>query len=141
MRFEALVLATSSAGTQAGLVAGKRLTGWPGRIIGMAVAKDRPQLEREIAVLVGQTAAFIGAAWDPADIIVDDAYLGDAYAARTAAGTEALELFARREGIILDHVYTGKAAAGLIDYARTGKFASGADVLFLHTGGNVELFE
>ncbi|MHC4074128.1 MAG: hypothetical protein ACYTGS_19200 [Planctomycetota bacterium] len=59
----------------------------------------------------------------------------------TAGCREAVELFARRLGIFLDYVYTGKAAAALIDYLRKGRFDKGANVLFIHTGGNIELFE
>jgi 1-aminocyclopropane-1-carboxylate deaminase/D-cysteine desulfhydrase-like pyridoxal-dependent ACC family enzyme len=53
----------------------------------------------------------------------------------------AIEDFISYEGIVLDEVYTGKAAAGLIDYAERGKFSSGGPVLFIHTGGNIQLFE
>ena len=52
-----------------------------------------------------------------------------------------MALFAQRLGIFLDYVYSGKAAAALIDYLRKGRFDSGANVLFIHTGGNIELFE
>ena len=47
-----------------------------------------------------------------------------------------MQLFAATEGILLDDVYTGKAAAGLMHYAREGKFGKNENVLFIHTGGN-----
>jgi D-cysteine desulfhydrase len=53
---------------------------------------------------------------------------------------EAVQLFARLEGILLDPVYTGKAAAGLIDLVRKGHFKKGENVLFLHTGGSPALY-
>jgi D-cysteine desulfhydrase len=53
---------------------------------------------------------------------------------------EAVLLFARREGILLDPVYSGKAAAGLIDFVRKGRFPEGSNVLFLHTGGTPALY-
>jgi len=49
-------------------------------------------------------------------------------------------LFARLEGILLDPVYTGKGAAGLIGLIREGRFAKGENVVFLHTGGSAGLF-
>ena len=53
---------------------------------------------------------------------------------------EAVKLFARLEGILLDPVYTGKTAAGLIDLVRRGHFKRGERVLFLHTGGAPALY-
>jgi len=63
------------------------------------------------------------------------------YALMWAGWQEVVELGARRLGIFLDYVYTGKAAAALIDYLRKGRFDKGANVLFIHTGGKIELFE
>lgn len=50
-------------------------------------------------------------------------------------------MFAELEGILLDPVYSGKAAAGLIDYCRKGRFRKGERVVFLHTGGSAALFD
>jgi D-cysteine desulfhydrase len=50
-----------------------------------------------------------------------------------------IQLFARTEGILLDPVYTGKAAAGLISLVREGAFAADRNVLFVHTGGSPAL--
>jgi D-cysteine desulfhydrase len=47
---------------------------------------------------------------------------------------------ARTEGILLDPVYSGKAMAGMIDLIQKGRFKSGDNVMFLHTGGAPELF-
>ncbi|MEM9397774.1 MAG: pyridoxal-phosphate dependent enzyme, partial [Pseudomonadota bacterium] len=53
---------------------------------------------------------------------------------------EAIELFARHEGILLDPVYSGKGAAGLIDLVRQGAFGTDENIVFLHTGGSQALF-
>jgi D-cysteine desulfhydrase len=53
---------------------------------------------------------------------------------------EAIQLFARFEGILLDPVYTGKAAAGLLGLVRTGRFGAGERVLLIHTGGSPALY-
>ena len=71
------------------------------------------------------------------DIEVDDSQVGGGYGVPTASSTEALELVARREGILLDPVYTAKAMAGLIARVRQGEFNEGQTVLFWHTGGQV----
>jgi len=141
MGFDAIIHASSSAGTQAGLVVGKALAAWPGRVIGISVAKPEPEQQRDVLDLARATAAEVDAQVDPADVIVDGDYMGPGYAARTPGCEEAVGLFARRAGIFLDYVYSGKAAAALIDYLRQNRFGRGAHVLFLHTGGNIELFE
>jgi len=141
MEFEAIMHASSSAGTQAGLVVGQAAAGWRGRIVGVSVAKPRIEQEKDVLGLARATAAEIDVRIDPSSVIVDDNYMGSGYAAKTSACEEAVALFARRAGIFLDYVYSGKAAAALIDYLRRGCFEQGADVLFIHTGGNIELFE
>ena len=53
---------------------------------------------------------------------------------------EAISMFAQLESILLDPVYSGKGAAGLIDLIRKGHFKKGERVVFLHTGGSAALF-
>ncbi|MFC1824696.1 1-aminocyclopropane-1-carboxylate deaminase/D-cysteine desulfhydrase [Thermodesulfobacteriota bacterium] len=137
--FDHIIHATSSGGTQAGLVVGKAMTDWPGRISGIAVTADKQSLEKTALDLSIQTAGLLGGQVDPESIIVDDRYIGDGYALRTSGAERAIEIFARREGIFLDHVYTGKAASALMDWLEKGKLKN-QRVLFLHTGGQVELF-
>ncbi len=48
---------------------------------------------------------------------------------------EAIRMFASHEGLLLDPVYTGRAAAGMIDLIRKGFFDQKQKVLFWHTGG------
>ena len=63
-----------------------------------------------------------------------------AMAFRAADTLEAIRMFAELEGILLDPVYSGKGAAGLIDYCRKGRFKKGERIVFLHTGGSAALF-
>ena len=65
-----------------------------------------------------------------------DDQVGEGYGVPTPAGLEALELFARTEGLVLDPTYTAKAAAALVAWTRAGKFSAGDRVVFLHTGGH-----
>jgi D-cysteine desulfhydrase len=53
---------------------------------------------------------------------------------------DAVKLFAKSEGVLLDPVYTGRAAGGMIDLIRKGFFKKGQTVLFWHTGGSPALF-
>lgn len=137
--FDHIIHASASGGTQAGLVAGKVLTDWPGHITGVSVAMDRDSLTRKVHGLVQETAALLGVSVKRPPVLVNDDFVGEGYAITTSAGEEAIELFARREGIFLDHVYTGKAASALLHWLEKGAL-SGQRVLFLHTGGQVELF-
>jgi L-cysteate sulfo-lyase len=136
-----IIHASSSGGTQAGLLVGKTLTGWPGKILGMAVAKTGTSLAEEVYQLAGATGKLLGCTVRREYVVVDGAFMGAGYGARTPEAEAAVHLFAEREGILLDNVYTGKAAAGLLDYARRGFFRGSESVLFIHTGGSVELFE
>lgn len=141
LNFSAVVFASSSGGTQAGLVVGKAIAGWPGQIIGFSVARESKLLRQDVFVLAEKTARRLGVTIDRRDISVDDSYLGDSYARKTEECRSAVDFFARRCGIFLDYVYSGKAAAGLLDYLKRGRFTPGSSILFLHTGGNIELFE
>lgn len=139
-----IVHASSSGGTQAGLIAGCALFGIKSRIVGISADESRDgltaivrRLLSDLAALVGASAAGIGL---EQEIDVDDTFVGDGYGIPTAASVEALELTARTEGIVLDPVYTAKAMAGLIARVRAGSFTPDDRVLFWHTGGQAGLF-
>ena len=141
---DVIVHATSSGGTQAGLIAGCALFGLRARVIGVSADDPAGSLNVVIAKLLDEIAARLGAAratWG-ADkpVEVDDRFVGGGYGIPTPASTEALELVARREGIVLDPVYTAKAMAGLLARIRTGEFGKNETILFWHTGGTPALF-
>jgi len=140
LHFSSIVFASSSAGTQAGLVVGKSIANWPGQVLGFSVAKESRLLRKDVFTLAEKTARRLGTTIDRRSVCVDDSYLGDSYAGGTEECRDAVEFFAIKCGIFLDYVYTGKAAAGVLDYLKTGRFPSGSSILFIHTGGNIELF-
>lgn len=137
--FSKIIHATGSGGTQAGLLAGAVLSGSPREIIGMAVSRSSSEQQRKVRGILSQMLH--ADALEQARIVVEDGFVGGGYRVRTRACTEAIELFARVEGIFLDEVYTGKAAAGLLEYARSGRFERDEPILFVHTGGTAQLFE
>jgi len=143
--FDHIFVASGSAGTQAGLVTGQLISQWKGTIIGITVSRAAPDQEEIICTLVQETCNQLNFDVTMTQIqkhvICDDGYLGGGYRHNTPGCLEAIEWFARKEGIFLDEVYTGKAAAGLIDYCRTGKIGMNDQTLFIHTGGHVQLFE
>lgn len=142
LRIDHLVVASGSGGTHAGVVAG--LTGANAGIAvtGISVRAESAAQERKILDLARATVELVGSRHEvtPADVSVNDAYVGPGYSLPTDAMVEAVQLFARLEGILLDPVYTGKTAAGLIDLVRQGAFARDENVVFLHTGGSPALY-
>lgn len=141
LAFSTIIHASGSGGTQAGLVLGKALSSWPGKIIGMSVGKPSDKLFSVVNTLCRKTIEKYNLQTASLSILTEDAYLGEKYGARTREAGEAIKLFARLEGILLDEVYTGKAVAGLIDYVKKGKLNRNENILFIHTGGSIQLFE
>jgi D-cysteine desulfhydrase family pyridoxal phosphate-dependent enzyme len=137
-----IVFASSSAGTQAGLVAGARILGYQGKILGISVDEPEPALKAHVAELASATSDSLGEKhnFDPQEILVSADYVGAGYGVMAEAEINAIRLFAHTEGLLLDPVYTGRAAAGLIDLVRKGFFKRGEMVLFWHTGGTPALF-
>lgn len=137
-----IVFASSSGGTQAGLVLGGRQTGFRGRILGISVDETAQSLQKRVAALVKEAAALNGERLSIAaeEILVNDSYCRAGYGVLQPAEIEAIRGFARADGILLDPVYTGRAAAGLLDLIRTGFFRKDETVLFWHTGGTPALF-
>jgi D-cysteine desulfhydrase family pyridoxal phosphate-dependent enzyme len=142
LHFGRVVLASSSGGTQAGLVVGARANEYGGQVLGISVDKTGGHLRQTVTALLAPTAQQLGLdlAFAPEDVVVDDRYTGGGYAALTGTEREAIRLVAQLEGILLDPVYTGKAMAGLIDLIRRGEIGRDERVLFWHTGGMPALF-
>ncbi len=140
-----IVFASSSGGTQAGLVVGAHLAGassWSGKILGISVDEPEETLKARVAGLASETADLLGnpKTFDPQEILVNADYLGGGYGIMGALEREAIHLFAQTEGILLDPVYTGRAAGGMIDLVRKGFFSPQERILFWHTGGIPALF-
>jgi len=145
--------ASSSAGTQAGLLAGfagllaqdaerPRVHGInvyerePQRLADAVLAMARAVLDERLHPgAVPADAASIA----PADVRLDSRHLGEDYGIPTPATLEAIRLAASIEGVLLDPVYSGKGFAGLLHRIRSGEFKDRNDVVFIHTGGTAVL--
>lgn len=138
----AIIHASGSAGTQAGLLVGLALAGLEIDVIGMSVRRDGDAQQIKVSELVDALCTFIGRPdlADVIDVCCDGAYVGPGYGIPSTGMSNAIKRVARTEGVFLDPVYTGKAMAGLIDYAETGKFEGAGPVVFIHTGGAPALF-
>jgi D-cysteine desulfhydrase family pyridoxal phosphate-dependent enzyme len=137
-----VVHATGSGGTQAGLVVGAKALAPECRVTGVSVSDPAASFSREVMTIAVQTDQFLGLGLNvsAADIIVDDAHIGEGYGILNKATSEALRAVFIREGLVLDPVYTAKAMAGLIDFVRAGTFRPDKAVVFFHTGGTPALF-
>jgi D-cysteine desulfhydrase len=137
-----IVFATSSGGTHAGLLLGQRVFGFSGRILGISIDESEEWLKREVSQLASATGEKLGQPIEvtPADVVANADYCGAGYGVVTEQEREAIRLFAEYEGLLLDPVYTARAAAGMIELIRKGFFETSETVMFLHTGGQPALF-
>jgi D-cysteine desulfhydrase family pyridoxal phosphate-dependent enzyme len=137
-----IVFASSSGGTQAGMVLGARYFGYMGRLLGISIDEPRRILQKRVAKLASETSDRMGTHIEfvESDVLVNDEYAAPGYGVLTGAEIEAISLFAKYEGLLLDPVYTGRAAAGLVNLIRKRTFKKDETVLFWHTGGQPALF-
>jgi D-cysteine desulfhydrase family pyridoxal phosphate-dependent enzyme len=140
-RFDAIILASSSLGTQSGLEVGKRLFGQDHlKIIGISPGGPSENAKLPLLAIINTMLSQLGLPLaDPAGIDIDDRFAGPGYGIPSTESEQAAMLFAETEGILLDPVYTSKAAAALIHYSREHKFKQTDRVLFWHTGGQLSL--
>jgi len=137
-----IVFATSSGGTHAGLLLGQRVFGYKGTVLGISVDESEEWLKQHVAELASLTSEKLGRRieFTPDEVSANANYCSAGYGVLTQREREAIHLFATCEGLLLDPVYTGRAAAGMIDLIRTGFFKKDETLLFLHTGGQPALF-
>ncbi len=142
-----IFVCTSSGGTLGGLILGCALLDWPVRLVG--VSADEPAAAaRDQAVGLALDAARLLGHQGLADrvralsdhVVTTDAFVGEGYGAATPAGDEAARVFGARTGLILDPVYTAKAAAAMITWLGQGRIPASDQAVFVHTGGHPALF-
>lgn len=147
---EAIICASGSGGTQAGLVVGvadaidKRVCEHQVPVIGMAVSDDKAYFMEKVKDDIDQWQQRYNMA-DPAwlqqlTISVNDDYVGPCYGVATAPVFDTIKKLAQLEGVLFDPVYTGKAFHGLLTEIKKGQFTPGCDLIFIHTGGLFGLF-
>jgi L-cysteate sulfo-lyase len=136
-----IVLATGSAGTHAGMLAGLHAAGSTIPVMGVSVRQPEDKQIAAVHKLAVLTAAQLtDTPLGVEKVIVDDGYVGAGYGQPTQGTLDAINLIARREGLLFDPVYSGKGLAGMIGLAGQNFFESDKDVIFLHTGGAAALF-
>ncbi|HEY2981660.1 MAG TPA: D-cysteine desulfhydrase family protein [Anaerolineales bacterium] len=137
-----IVFASSSGGTQAGMLVGARVFNCKSKLLGISVDEPQRKVQVHVASLAVETSRKFGSRirFLADEVPVNGDYCSAGYGFITEAERAALRQFAELEGLLLDPVYTGRAAAGLIDLIRKGFFKKDETVLFWHTGGTPALF-
>ncbi len=137
-----IVFGTSSGGTHAGLVLGQRVFGYQGKVLGISIDEPEDWLRTRVSALASDASEKLGKRIDFTrdEILANEEYCKAGYGVLTDAEREAVKLFAKYEGLLLDPVYTGRAAAGMIDLIRKRFFKKHETILFWHTGGQPALF-
>ena len=139
--FDHMVTATGSAGTHAGLIVGLKALNAQLPLLGIGVRAPKEVQEGNVFRLAQATEEKIGVQGVVArdDVVANCDYIGKGYGIPADSTLEAIDIFAKQEAILLDPVYSGKGAAGLIDLCRKGHFTKGQRIVFLHTGGAIGL--
>lgn len=132
---DVMVLASSSAGTQAGLVLGASLFGFKSRVLGISIDASEADLKNRVTQIAGDAAKLLQVEAQPLRVEVNADYLGNGYGVVGVLERDAVRLLAQTEGLLLDPVYTGRAMGALLDLIRRGAFKNEQRILFLHTGG------
>jgi D-cysteine desulfhydrase len=151
LRPSAIVFASSSGGTQAGLEVGTRLFGIDARLVAIGIDKyeRRPEdgaeaglggLPGRVRSIARETAALLGLKLDIGEPGLREDFLGEGYGVVGDNERRAILLAARTEGILLDPVYAGRAFGALISMIEAGEFSAGEELIFWHTGGSPALF-
>ncbi len=133
-----IVVADGSGGTHAGLLAGLGAASST-RVLGVDVG-TRPDLDARIPELAHEAAAHLGRGAPNAHVIVDRDHVGDGYGELSGQCLDAIRVFARTEGLVLDPVYSGKAAAAMLTAIRDRRIRADQTVVFWATGGSPALF-
>jgi len=121
---------------------GQRVFGYKGKLLGISVDESEEWLKQHVSELASLASEKLGKRieFTPGEVLANANYCSAGYGVLTEQEREAIRLFATCEGLLLDPVYTGRAAAGMIDLIRKGVFKKDESVLFLHTGGQPTLF-
>ncbi|MGE5458867.1 MAG: D-cysteine desulfhydrase family protein [Methanobacterium sp.] len=139
--FAAIITAIGTGTTYAGLYLGQKVCQDAGQVLGISVGGDPNWCAGEILSIVNVIESDMKLTLSKAqDLHVYDAYIGEGYTKPYPRVREVIQLLARKEGVLLDPVYSGKAMTGLLDLIEKGLFSKEENVVFLHTGGAPELF-
>jgi L-cysteate sulfo-lyase len=143
-----VVFASSSGGTQAGLMVGSRLFGLEAELTAICIDKAADEPAREggdfadrVLGIANGAARLVGLEpFAASDVVLRREFTGGGYGVVGEPERRAIRLLAGTEGILVDPVYSGRALAGLLSLVESGEISEGETVVFWHTGGAPALF-
>ncbi|MEN6619848.1 MAG: D-cysteine desulfhydrase family protein [Rikenellaceae bacterium] len=140
--FDTIVVAVGSGGTYAGLYLANKFFKLGRRVIGMAVCDDQNYFKDVVYNISEEALPYIKEKIDidRGDIEINDKYVGIGYALSRPEELAFIAEIAKKEALILDPVYTGKAMYGLYNELKKSKIPKSGNILFIHTGGLFGLF-
>lgn len=133
-----LVTPVGTGSTLAGLIIGNKIFGWPElKIIGISVSRPRKLCEEIIYDLIQECVQSfnLDINIEKQDINVYDEFIRQGYGLAGQNVVETMKFLAKKEAIILDPVYTGKAFDGMLNLIKRNIFKKEEPIIFLHTGG------
>lgn len=138
----AILHATGSGSTQAGLAVGAKTLKEDVKVLGISVSDDKESFGKDVLDIAQDTVKALKTEieMEKEDIIIFDEYIKEGYGVLNKDVAEAVRFMSEKEGIFLDPVYTGKAMAGLMDLVKKDFFKKEDNIIFLHTGGTPALF-
>ncbi len=147
---------SSSGGTMAGLIVGCAILDWDAQLVGVSPDESAATILAKASDIAVGAARILDESGSDADsaylglvprvervaasVLTTDEFVGPGYGHSTFDAEAAIALFGTRAGVILDPVYTGKTAAGMIAWIRNGRVPADARAIFVHTGGHPALF-
>lgn len=140
--FDTIAVASGSAATHIGVVAGMKIFFPETCVIGSCVRRSRDLQETRLANLLVKFNDLVGC---PGFLTGDDFRLWDdalapGYGKLGPIARDAMMMMARNEGYILDPVYTAKSFAAVPEGIKSGEIKKGSRVLYINTGGLGGLF-
>jgi len=139
---DAIVCATGSGGTQAGLTLGCELNKLDIPVVGFAVCDDAGYFQHKVLedMRDWQRRYQLPLDVEQLRLHVNDQYIGPGYAKATTEVFSTIRHLAALEGLLLDPVYSGKAFHGMLQEIEHGQFQGARELVFIHTGGLFGLF-
>ena len=138
---DAIAVSTGSGGTHAGLLLGKLLKNSDIDVISINVCDDAEFFKDRIYGIIKKFEKKYDQNFDinKKNILIYDGFTGSGYGEIGDREVEIIKRFVRREGIVLDPVYTAKAYYGLEQLINQGQLEY-KNILFIHTGGIFGIF-
>ena len=137
-----LAVASGSGLTHAGLLIGLRIAGSDLPVLGACVRRDAEQQQNRILEHCRKLEPMLdcGVIVSGEDVMVDDRALAPGYGMASDGVMSTIAEMARKEGILLDPVYSAKAIATTLQCLSTGDLDAYKRITLMHTGGTPALF-